>query len=106
LGLGRFIGGTLCSGTFCSWDVFGLGRFVLGRFVRAPSSSVEAPETPPTCGTAVPTSGAETVTYCQGSQCQMYSTYNCLGNIKGIVSRYRGRIHWIPSDRSEEFRVT
>jgi hypothetical protein len=36
LGLGRFIGGTLCGGTFCSWDVFGLGRFVLGRFVGAP----------------------------------------------------------------------
>jgi hypothetical protein len=28
MGLGRFIGGTLCSGTFCGWDVFGLGRFV------------------------------------------------------------------------------
>jgi hypothetical protein len=33
MGLGRFIGGTICSGTFCSWDVSRLGRFVFGRFV-------------------------------------------------------------------------
>jgi hypothetical protein len=36
LGLGRFIGGTLCGGTFWGWDVFCLGRFVWGRFVGAP----------------------------------------------------------------------
>jgi hypothetical protein len=34
LGLGRFIGGILCSGTFCIWDVCRLGR-CLGTFCRS-----------------------------------------------------------------------